>query len=107
METTKWKDLQEVEVRPGIFRRAYTKGDLQMLVYRYAPGSVFETHSHPEQQLTIGLEGMLDFTIGTSSREFGPGCFIHIPGRMPHSAVNNGPDDALTINIYTPPKKGI
>ena len=100
-------DLEEVEARPGIYRKVFTRGSLQMIVYRYAPGSIFESHSHPEEQLTIGTKGYLAFTVGKRRIEFGPGSVAHIPGWIPHGAVNTGSEEAVTLNIYTPPKEGL
>jgi len=76
-----------------------------MIVYSYAPGSVFESHSHPEEQLSIGVKGHLVFTVGKRMIEFGPGSVAHIPGGIPHGAVNTGSEEAVTYNIYTPPKE--
>jgi quercetin dioxygenase-like cupin family protein len=107
MEISNWRDLEEVESRPGIFRKILTLGNLQIIQYRYGPGSVFEEHSHPEEQMTIILAGSLDFRIGGKEAKMENGDIAHIPGGVPHEAINNGRDDALTWNIYTPPKKGI
>lgn len=106
MDPIRWEDIKEIETRPGILRRVLTAGSLQVIRYRYAPGSVFEDHSHPEEQLTMGVEGDLLFTIGDTELIFRKGDIVHIPGGVHHSAVNDGETDAVTLNIYTPPKRG-
>jgi quercetin dioxygenase-like cupin family protein len=106
-DSTALDAIDEVEARPGIFRKVYTRGSLQMIVYRYTPGSVFESHSHPEEQLSLGMKGDLMFTIGRKRVEFGPGSIAHIPGGVPHSAINIGSEEAVTVNVYTPPKEGL
>ena len=55
--------------------------------------------------MTIGIEGELDFEIEGKKVLFGPGSIVHIPGGAPHSAVNKGGEEAITINIYSPPRK--
>lgn len=100
-------DLPMTETRPGIHRRVFTAGDLQLIIYRYDAGSVFEPHQHPEQQLTVCIKGSLEFTIGGKEVHFNNGDMAHIPGGVVHSAVNNGMEDAVTFNIFTPPKKGL
>ncbi|MGA1848328.1 MAG: cupin domain-containing protein [Thermoplasmatota archaeon] len=105
MYLTDWKDIEEFRAREGIFGKLLEKGTIQVILYRYLPGSVFETHSHPEEQMTIGMEGELEFEIDDEKVIFGPGSIAHIPGGAPHSAVNRGKEEAITINIYSPPRK--
>ncbi|MDG6225684.1 MAG: cupin domain-containing protein [Candidatus Thermoplasmatota archaeon] len=107
MDPIRWENIKEIETRPGVFRRVFTAGSLQVIRYRYAPGSVFEDHSHTEEQLTIGIEGELKFTIGGSTSTFGSGDLVHIPGGAHHSATNRSGSDAVTLNVYTPPKRGL
>lgn len=98
-------DLEEVEARPGIYRRVLTAGNIQLVWYRYVVGSVFEPHEHPEEQLTLGIRGSLDFKIDGREVPIGPGSMVHIAGGINHSAINRGEEEALTLNIYTPPRK--
>jgi quercetin dioxygenase-like cupin family protein len=105
MYLTDWKDIPEFRAREGIFGKLLERGVIQVIQYRYLPGSVFETHSHPEEQMTIGIQGSLDFEIDGKRVEFGSGSIAHIHGGAPHSAVNRGREEAITINIYSPPRK--
>jgi quercetin dioxygenase-like cupin family protein len=101
-----WDDLDELESRPGIFRQVYTESKLQVVRYRYGPGSEFETHSHPEEQMTIGLSGQLEFVMNGKTHMLGPGDVFFIPGDVPHSARNIGDVEVLTLNFFSSPKKG-
>jgi quercetin dioxygenase-like cupin family protein len=105
MYLTDWKDISEFMAREGIFGKLAESGTIQVIQYRYLPGSVFEEHSHPEEQMTIGIEGDLEFEIEGKKVLLGPGSIAHIPGGAPHSAVNKGDVQAITINIYSPPRK--
>lgn len=107
MKISNWEDLEETEARPGILRKVITRGGIQVIQYRYAPGSVFEDHFHPEEQMTIVLSGSLYFIIAGKKATVRKGDIVHIPGNIHHEAVNNENEEALTLNIYTPPKKGI
>ena len=100
-----WNDIPEIEAKPGIFRKIVTMGSIQIVQYRYTPGSIFESHLHPEEQLTIGIKGELDLTVGDSTYKFLEGDIAHVPGNIPHSAVNRGKDEAVTLNIYNPPRR--
>jgi len=105
IEKINWSDIDEVEARPGIFRKSLTMGNMQVVQYRYLPGSVFEAHSHPEEQMTIGLTGELEFEVGGRIFDFTKGDVVHVPSNVPHSAVNRGSEEALTLNIYHPARK--
>ena len=102
MESIKWSDVEEVEARAGIYRRTVTMGSIQVVMYRYLPGSVFEEHSHPEEQLTIGERGSLEFIVGGRRSIFGEGDIVHIPPDVPHAAANRGDVEAVTLNVYSP-----
>jgi len=105
MEKENWSDIEEVESRPGIYRKTITKGNIQVVQYRYMPGSVFESHSHPEEQMTIGLKGELEFEVGGELFEFKEGDVVLVPKDIPHSAVNRTAKEALTLNVYHPARK--
>ena len=50
---TAWSSLPAESVLPGIERRV-VQGERQTMVrYTYQPGSVFPSHSHPEEQITV------------------------------------------------------
>lgn len=100
-----WDDVEEVEARKGIFRKTVTMGTIQIVLYRYLPGSVFEKHSHPEEQMTIGIEGGLEFVIGGIRSSFTDGDIVHIPPNIGHSAINKGEFEAITLNIYNPARR--
>lgn len=100
-----WNDIQEVEAKPGIFRKIVTMGGIQIVQYRYLPGSIFDVHYHPEVQMTIGISGKLLFTVGDKTFKFVEGDIAHIPGNIPHSAVNKGKEEAVTLNIYNPARR--
>ncbi|MGA1866746.1 MAG: cupin domain-containing protein [Thermoplasmatota archaeon] len=97
--------VEEVEARPGIFRKSVTMGSIQVVLYRYLPGSVFEVHSHPEEQMTICLEGALEFDVGGKPFNFTKGSVVHVPTEAPHGAINRTAEEALTLNVYHPARR--
>ncbi len=101
-----WSDLKETEPHPGVFRQVYTSGGLQVVRYRYAPGSVYPTHSHPQEQMTIVLRGRLTFDVDGAAQEVGEGDVVFIPGGVPHGAVTPEDGEALTLNFFSSPKEG-
>jgi quercetin dioxygenase-like cupin family protein len=96
-----WAGREFEERRPGIRGSTIVSHDLTVTLYRYAPGSCWEEHHHPEDQLTIVLEGEIVFTTGGEELRLGPGAQVLIPGDIPHSAAA-GPAEVVTLNIWRP-----
>ena len=96
-----WDGRELTELRPGIRGATIVSRDLTISLYRYAPGSAWEEHRHPEDQLTLVLEGEILFTSGGEELRLGPGAQVLIPGDVPHSAVA-GPTEVVTLNVWPP-----
>jgi len=100
-----WDDLPESEPLPGVQSQTI-HGERQTLVrYRYAPGSVFPVHAHPQEQLTVVLCGTIAFTVADNRVVVGPGQVILIPGGTPHGA-EVGAEAVETINTLAPRRDG-
>lgn len=97
-----WGELAAVEVLPGIVRQTID-GERQTLVrYRYAPGSVFPAHSHPEEQITAVLSGRIAFEVAGERVVLGPGEVAVIPGGVEHGAAVIGDEAVETLNCLSP-----
>ena len=82
----RWDDQEFTEVRPGIFGATIDTEQLTVTVYRYEPGCAWETHAHPEDQVTFVVEGgTVDFVVDGRPAPLGPGELAVIPGGVPHS----------------------
>lgn len=87
-------------VRPGVEGATIETGDLTVTTYRYRPGTVWQEHAHPEDQLTMVLTGAgLRFSVGGREMTLRPGEVLLIPGGTPHSAVV-GDAEVLTLNVW-------
>jgi quercetin dioxygenase-like cupin family protein len=64
-------------------------------------GSVFELHSHPEEQIMIVLEGFCDEVIEDKIYRVGPGDVIHLPSNIRHGAFIREAD-CKTIDVFAP-----
>ena len=97
-----WKDVASEHAGDGIERQTI-HGDRQTLVrYWYAPGAVFPSHAHPEEQMTVVLSGRITFTVGDKSITLGPGEIATIPGGVPHGATVTGDEPVETLNTLSP-----
>lgn len=95
-----WDEQDFTEVRPGIFGATVHTPQLTATLYRYAPGSSWEEHQHPQDQLTTVLEGAIDFVVGGRAVHLEPGQLAALPGGTPHSASTPEPG-AVTLNVFT------
>ncbi len=97
-----WDDVATETPLPGIQRQTI-HGERQTLVrYRYAPGSIFPVHSHPEEQITVVLSGEIRFEIGGRAVTLGPGQIATIPGGVPHGATVLGTEPVESLNAVSP-----
>jgi quercetin dioxygenase-like cupin family protein len=96
----KWDEQDFTEVRPGIFGATVHTPQLTATLYRYEPGSSWEEHEHPQDQMTTVLEGAIDFVVADQPVHLEPGELAALPGGTPHSATT--PEQgAVTLNVFT------
>jgi quercetin dioxygenase-like cupin family protein len=97
-----WDDQEFTEVRPGIFGATLDTEQLTLTVYRYEPGCEWETHQHPEDQVTYIAEGgTVDFVVDGRPTPLSPGQLAVIPGGVPHSAsVASEAQRVISVNVW-------
>jgi quercetin dioxygenase-like cupin family protein len=97
-----WADQEFTEVRPGIFGATIDSEQLTTTVYRYEPGCAWETHSHPEDQVTFIAEGgTVDFVVDGVATPLSVGELAVIPGGVPHSAtVAADSERVISVNVW-------
>lgn len=72
---------------------------------RIDEGFSIPEHVHPEEQITLILEGQLEFTVevpdsGPVTREAGAGEVVIVPGGLSHAA--RALTDVVSVDIFTP-----
>lgn len=96
----RWLEQDFKEVRPGIHGARVDSEQLTVNVYRYEPGSEWEVHEHPEDQMTtVVIGGEIEFTVGGETVLLGPGQMALIPGGVPHGA-RNGDEEVVAVNVW-------
>jgi quercetin dioxygenase-like cupin family protein len=98
-QTINWDEQDFSEVRPGIFGATVHTPQLTAILYRYGPGSSWEEHQHPQDQITAVLEGEIDFVVGGAPVRLRPGQLAALPGGTPHSATVPAGGGAITLNV--------
>lgn len=99
-QTIDWNEQEFTEVRPGIFGSTVHTPQLTATLYRYGPGTSWEEHAHPQDQITTVLEGAIDFVVGGEQVHLQAGQLAALPGGTPHSA--SVPESgAVSLNVFT------
>jgi quercetin dioxygenase-like cupin family protein len=89
---------------PGIARRVLTTSKATVQEYSFAPGATYPLHHHPQEQITLVLDGELTFNAGGDSQELSAGAWSVVPGDVPHG-ITAGPVGARFLAILVPPRK--
>jgi len=97
-----WNDVMTELAGEGIERQTIHGHRQTLIRYWYAPGAVFPSHSHPEEQMTVVLSGRITFTVGDQTVTLGPGEIATIPGGVPHGAAVAGNEPVETLNALSP-----
>lgn len=100
-QTIDWDDREFSEVRPGIFGATVHTPQLSATLYRYDAGSRWETHSHPQDQMTYVIEGSIDFVVDGRPVTLAAGQLAALPGGVPHSATVPSAGGAVSLNVFT------
>lgn len=93
------KEINPVEIQPGLFARALAvKDDVSVVVVEAAPGKRFEV-VHPEWELVYVLRGQADYDDGRSVRA--GEAIINLPN-VPHPFVTVGSEPMVIIEVKSP-----
>jgi quercetin dioxygenase-like cupin family protein len=89
---------------PGIARRVLTTAKATVQEYRFDPGATYPLHQHPQEQITLVLDGDLVFNADSDAHELSAGAWTVVPGDVPHG-ITAGPAGARFLAILVPPRK--
>jgi quercetin dioxygenase-like cupin family protein len=85
----------------GVRARALFGEAAMLNLVELDPGAVVPEHSHPHEQLGIGLRGLITMVFDGEERPMGPMDAMHIPSGVVHAGVA-GPEGALVLDVFTP-----
>lgn len=100
-QTIDWDEQEFVEVRPGIFGATVHTPNLTATLYHYSPGSSWEIHAHPQDQMTFVVAGAIDFVVDARPVRLRAGQLAALPGGVPHSASVPATAGAVSLNVFT------
>jgi quercetin dioxygenase-like cupin family protein len=85
----------------GVRARALFGDGAMLNLVELDPGAIVAQHSHPHEQLGIGLSGLITMVIDGEEHPLGPMDAMHIPSGVVHGGYA-GPEGALVIDVFVP-----
>lgn len=100
------KDVSAVELVPGLVFRPVVGDRLMASFVRYEPDTVAPLHTHEEEQITVVIEGELEFDLAGDVRTMRPGMAVVVPPWVRHGARTHD-TSCLEIDIFHPPRRAL
>jgi quercetin dioxygenase-like cupin family protein len=94
-------DLPATEPFAGLTRRTIDATKATVNEYAFQPGASFPIHRHPEEQVTLVLEGTVSLTVEGETTQLEPGGWSVVGGDVEHG-ITAGPDGARIVAIIAP-----
>ncbi len=83
--------------------RRYVSGErLTVAQFRLKAGCVVQRHSHLQEQITVVLEGLLEFEVGGRRFTAAAGDVVHIPPGVEHAVT--ALTDVVVVDVFSPPR---
>jgi Uncharacterized conserved protein, contains double-stranded beta-helix domain len=83
--------------------RRYVSGErLTVAQFRLRAGCVVQRHSHPQEQITLVLEGVLEFEVAGRRFTATAGDVVHILPGVEHAVT--AVTDAVVVDVFSPPR---
>lgn len=100
------QDVEPVVFLPGLeFRPALGQATMVNSVH-FAPHTEAPMHAHDEEQITVVVEGELEFDLDGDVRLLGPGMVAVIPANVPHGARTRELA-CLEYDVFNPPRQAL
>lgn len=93
--------LPVAEPYEGLHRRTFDSAGSTVSEYSFEPGASFPLHRHPEEQITLVLDGSVEWTVGRESATLQAGSWTMVGPDVEHG-ITAGPEGARIIAIITP-----
>lgn len=99
----RWSEIPLEAMNPMLDRQ-FVHGEQSMLArVLLKKGCMVPMHSHPNEQITYILEGVLRFTLPDRVVDVVAGEVLVIPGGVPHQA--EALEDTIDLDVFTPPRR--
>ncbi|MCX6093633.1 MAG: cupin domain-containing protein [Candidatus Bipolaricaulota bacterium] len=97
------EELPGTEMLPGITRRAAWLDHVMLTFFTFEPGSIVPEHQHPHEQITIVVQGAMEFSLEGTTKVLRAGDGACIPPGAFHSArILSEP--TVAYDAWSPPR---
>ncbi len=86
MQTTHLFDEKKMVLFPGIDAQIFAGRQAMVMRVLLEQGAIATAHAHPHEQISVVLQGEVEFTIGEEQKTLKAGDAVVIPGDSIHSA---------------------
>jgi quercetin dioxygenase-like cupin family protein len=100
------KNISAVEFVPGLVFRPVVGSQLMANFVRFRPNTVAPVHTHDEEQITVVIDGELEFDLAGDVRVMRPGMAAVVPSGVPHGARTHD-TTCFEIDIFHPPRRAL
>jgi quercetin dioxygenase-like cupin family protein len=94
-------DLPVDDPYPGVTRRTVDTSAATVNRYDFEPRATFPRHHHPQEQITLVLEGSVVLSVGDRKRELAAGGYSVIPPDVEHG-ISAGEEGASFVAMIVP-----
>ncbi len=101
-----WDALDPIQMVPGLDFQPVLGDRLMVNFVSFEPNTVAPVHWHDEEQISVVLEGELEFEVGGETRVMGKGEAVVIPPNVPHGARTYD-GSCLAVDAFHPPRQGV
>ena len=96
--------LEVEEPYPGLRRRTFDSDGATVNEYTFAPGASFPLHRHPQEQITLVLEGEVTMTVESSSTELAARAWSVVGPDVVHG-ITAGAEGARILAVVVPRRR--
>jgi quercetin dioxygenase-like cupin family protein len=93
--------LPAEEPYPGLRRRTFDSAGATVNEYSFEPCASFPLHRHPQEQITLVLDGEVEMTIAGGSSRLSVGAWSVVEPDVEHG-ITAGPQGARILAIVVP-----
>ena len=102
----RWDAQEPIEVTPGLRFQPILGENLMANFVSFEPNVIAPVHWHDEEQISIVIEGEMEFEVGGKKKLIRRGDAVLIPPNVPHGA-RTFDTTCLQMDVFNPPRHGL
>ncbi|NPV69840.1 MAG: cupin domain-containing protein [Firmicutes bacterium] len=105
INVSNWKDIEEVVVRQGVSRKAFTGEGATIAINWLQPGHKPAPHAHHFEQIVYIMKGKTRFHVGDEMFILEEGGLLVVPPNVMHYAEIIGDETVVNLDVFTPKRE--